>query len=439
MMYGIVKNMQETDSARTDSGIMKVEGGKLRINKRKLKIAALAVLLIFFIVYAIGEVAVRIISPQALYNKHHHSHPTYPKEVAYDEGLGWSTVKNYKVEPYSPQDRNPIVTITHNSKGYRMDEEVNPIKQKVVMTGDSLTYGFWVDDDKVVSAKLNEMLGDDYQVINLGVGGYGTDQSLLRFLRDGSIHGPKIVVHSFFANDFSNIVSKYQYNVYKPLFVVGQDGSVGLTGVPVPVSPDMERSYPKQKEHPIKGFERLMKSWSHLYVLYKTKIGEIKTSIRKSFQEPVKIDYFNDYKDGEMWAIEKDYTDIMNYSFYLNGMLLKKYNEVAKENNATFVLVLIADRVSVDREMQQATLARYYNVDERFFDYEKPYRLLEKLAKENGIIVVNLYPVFKEEFEKGNDMYLIGDHHLNDYGHELYARKVYEELKRDGVIEDNAD
>ena len=410
-----------------------VEGDKIRINKKELKIRAIAAILILIFVYLLGEIAVRIADPQELYNRHNPEHPAYKKEVEYDKDLGWSTVKNYKAEPYTMQGRHPVVTITHNSKGYRMDHEVDQSKNIVVFTGDSLTYGFWVDDKKVVSAKLDEMLANKYEVINLGVGGYGTDQALLRFVRDGIQYKPKVAVHGFFTNDFSNIVSSYQYNVFKPLFQMTENSSLVLTNVPVPVSKEMEKSYPKVREHTLHGFDRLMQSWSQLYVLYKHKIGVLKSKLFPKSIE--KKDYFTDYKDGEMWAIEKNYTNDMKYAFYLNSLLLRAYNDIAKRNNITFVLVLVADRISVDEEMQKATVERYYNVDENFFDYGKPYALMEQFAKSNGIKVVNLYPVFKEEFQKGKSMYLEGDHHLNDYGHELYAREVHKLLVQEGLVE----
>ena len=269
----------------TKQRLISLENSKLKV-KRQLKIRIAAILIIFLVVYFVGEVAVRIFDPQQMYNEHSTAFPTYPKEVEYDEDLGWSTVKNYQVEPYTSQG---IVTITHNSQGYRMDHEVDEDKNIVVMTGDSLTYGFWVDDKKIVSAQLNGLLGDDWDVINLGTGGYGTDQAFLRFIRDGLQHNPKIVVHTLFNNDFSNIVSRYQYNIFKPLFVV-EDGRLQLTNVPVPLSPDIERSYPKEREHAYKGFERIMRSSSHLYVLYKTKIGEIKSAINNKFNTTEKED-----------------------------------------------------------------------------------------------------------------------------------------------------
>jgi len=415
--------------------LIKKEGGRLIINKRQLKIRLIFIFVILIATYLIGELMVRAVAPQELYNEHAVNHPNYKKEVEYDNDLGWSLVKNYNAYPYTKQGRREIVTITHNSKGFRMNHEVDESKDVIVITGDSLAYGFWVDDKKVVSAKLNEMLGTKYEVINLAVGGYGTDQGFLRFIRDGLEYKPKVVIHTLFNNDFSNIVANYQYNVFKPLFKIAENGTLILTNVPVPVSPDMERSYPKVKEHAYKGFKRFMYGNSHLYTLYKNKMPNLIGAIKGIFKKPEKIDYFTDYKDGELWVIEKEYTDITNYAVYLNSLILKSYDELAKRNNITFILAVIGDRISVDPEMQKATVARYYNIDENFFDYEKIYNILDKFSKDNGIKIVNLYPVFKKEFnENKKDMYLEGDHHLNDYGHELFAKEVYNLMVKEGLV-----
>ena len=107
----------------------------------------------------------------------------------------------------------------------------------------------------------------------------------------------------------------------------------------------------------------------------------------------------------------------------------------AKENNITFVLVLIANRISVDPKMQRATINKFFNIGEGFFVYDKPYSLLEQFAKEENIKIVNLYPVFKKEFlENKKNIYLEGDGHLNDYGHELFAKEISKKLAEENII-----
>ena len=125
----------------------------------------------------------------------------------------------------------------------------------------------------------------------------------------------------------------------------------------------------------------------------------------------------------------------MNYAFALNSLILDQYNNLAAQNNITFIFVVIGDRISVDPEMQKATEEKYFNVDRNFFDYGKPYRLLEDFAERENIKIVNLYPTFKTEFQDNNrNLYLEGDNHLNDYGHKVFAREIYNLLIEEGLV-----
>jgi len=180
---------------------------------------------------------------------------------------------------------------------------------------------------------------------------------------------------------------------------------------------------------------RLMRSSSHFYILYNSKMGQIKSAINNKLNPPEKEDYFAAYKDGGSWAIEREYSDVMNYACALNSLILNQYNNFAGQNNITFIFVVIGDRISVDPEMQRITEEKYFNIDRNFFDYGKPYRLLEDFAERENIKIVNLYPTFKTEFQDNNrDVYLKSDHHLNDYGHEVFAGEIYKLLIEENLI-----
>jgi len=412
-----------------------VEKDEIQIDTHQLKLIFIAILVILIITYSVGEIVVRIFEPQELYSKQDSIVSTHPKEVEYDRDLGWSTVKNYKEQRYDSKGPSPDITISHNSQGFRMDHEIDESKNILIMTGDSLTYGFSVDDKKIVSAKLNELLGEDWEVINLAVGGYGTDQSMLRFMRDGIKYKPKVVVHTLFNNDFSNILASYQYDVFKPVFIIKENEVLELTNVPVPLSKNYELSYPKERKGKYGGLQGFMGSWSHLYLFYKSRGGSIKSIMKNFFNLFSKEEYISSYKDGEFWAIEKDYSHQMNFAFYLNSIILKKYDKLARQNDSDFIFVVIGDKISVDTKMQKATIEKYKDIDDGFFDYEKPYRLLEEFTDSEDIKMVNLFPLFKQEFQEGRSVYLEGDHHLNDYGHELFAKEIYTLLVEDGLIE----
>ena len=60
---------------------------------------------------------------------------------------------------------------------------------------------------------------------------------------------------------------------------------------------------------------------------------------------------------------------------------------------------------------------------------------MEEFAKSEDIKIINLYPLFKKEFQENKrSMYLEGDHHLNDYGHELFAKEIYKLMVEEEIV-----
>jgi len=73
------------------------------------------------------------------------------------------------------------------------------------MLGDSVTFGSGVRDDGTFCA----LRAWRYDVVNLGVEGYGTDQELLQLEHEGLAYHPDVVVLNFtVANDIWNVRSR---------------------------------------------------------------------------------------------------------------------------------------------------------------------------------------------------------------------------------------
>jgi hypothetical protein len=111
-----------------------------------------------------------------------------------------------------------------NRLGYRGREYPPahaPGRTRLVMLGDSVTFGFGVRDDETFSAVL-ESLDPGLEVVNLGVQGYGTDQELLKLRKEGLAYRPDgVVLNVCLANDLlDNAADKSIYDgVYpKPYF-----------------------------------------------------------------------------------------------------------------------------------------------------------------------------------------------------------------------------
>lgn len=96
-----------------------------------------------------------------------------------------------------------------NSDGLRDREyavEKPPNTFRIVVVGDSVTYGYSVALEDTYVKKLEVLLnerdtGRNYEVINLGVGGYNTPQELVRYREKGRKYQPDLLIIGFVLND----------------------------------------------------------------------------------------------------------------------------------------------------------------------------------------------------------------------------------------------
>lgn len=132
----------------------------------------------------------------------------------FDAELGWS------IRP-GGVSRNGLARA--NSDGIRGDREypLDPPADRVRVAtfGDSFTHGDEVSNSDMWQADL-ERARPELEVINFGVNGFGTDQSYLRYRRDGRPYNPHVVVIGIMAENILRNVS-----VYRPAYYHGTGGT----------------------------------------------------------------------------------------------------------------------------------------------------------------------------------------------------------------------
>jgi len=116
------------------------------------------------------------------------------------------------------------VNVDINSHGHRSREtsiEKPSEVTRIMMLGDSLTFGWGVPSEDTVSTQLELLLNDKknkppYEVINTGIGNTNTEMQIASFLDRGILFSPDIVVLNYFINDAEpiprptkNVLMKY--------------------------------------------------------------------------------------------------------------------------------------------------------------------------------------------------------------------------------------
>ncbi len=82
-------------------------------------------------------------------------------------------------------------------------------KKNIVILGDSFSFGNGVNDGDQYAAVLAEQLADEYDIINISVGGWGFTQQLRAFYEFGLLYDPQLVLLQFCANDLmDNFINK---------------------------------------------------------------------------------------------------------------------------------------------------------------------------------------------------------------------------------------
>ena len=158
--------------------------------------------------------------------------PAVPPNLGqFDEIYGWSL--------------KPLSHGTSNRTGYEIEYRINSKKLRddettyekpegtfrIVLIGDSLTFGFGVPIEKHFSTLL-EGYFEEVEVINMGVGGFGVDQELLSLRSEGFRYEPDLVL-AYVAHygDHRHMYTE-RFGKQKPRFLL-MDGELVLTNSPV--------------------------------------------------------------------------------------------------------------------------------------------------------------------------------------------------------------
>jgi hypothetical protein len=161
----------------------------------------------------------------------------------FDPELGWSYHPSRSVtQEFGEEHRN--VPMYFDDRGRRVrkpGDRANRSAPTVLFTGDSFLFGHGVTYDESFVGRLASLPDFPWQVVNCGVQGYGTDQSLLLLKRQFNNFETKVVVYTFipdhvYRNEYYDrriLNPRSLFVGTKPLFALKPDGSLYLAKTPV--------------------------------------------------------------------------------------------------------------------------------------------------------------------------------------------------------------
>lgn len=314
-----------------------------------------------------------------------------------------------------------------NSQGFR-DVEHSLAKPegvyRVVVLGDSMTAALQVNVEetfsKVLERFLNEAeLGKRFEVLNLGMYSFGTDQEYLSLKYYGLAYQPDMVVLAFFPNDVKNssfMLSHKPGVTPKPYFSLAHNGEL----IPLPPPPYIPPMSPEQVQSQRSFPNRLLFTlfgWLRLYDWVRDRIRRSpplhnlfwKLNLVDLSEPPPSMVYLRQYPPDyeEAWQIVK--------------MLIREIRRESEDHGAQFLLLNLtqAEQLASPLRMPWKYLDRVI----RQFDFDKPSKILSELSQEEKIEYLDLVPVFRKYIERErldvNDIHLDCDGHWTTLGHRL--------------------
>jgi len=279
--------------------------------------------------------------------------------------------------------------LNSNSKGLRgttgYEYSRTPGKQRILVLGDSFTFGEEVSDDETYAHDLESALPNT-EVLNLGVQGYGHDQMLLYLRDEGVKYHPDVVILGFaYLDIYRNLWTFFAYA--KPRFKVDA-GRLELTNVPVPTPEHVLAVEP-----------------------YRPKALDLMVMLR----------------DKLLWNFGKKEVEARD----LTRWVLREIIATTRSAGAVPVFVYLPVYEEIQQPSGNSIAAKPATppLPERE-EYVK------SICQEQGISCLFLGPAFRAEVERGRDFNSRG--HWNPQAHKLAAEHIRDFLLKNNLIHDGS-
>lgn len=117
-------------------------------------------------------------------------------------------VQDQKIFLHKPNIDTTIMRtrVKTDSNGFRYDKKQKNNLKKIMLLGDSMTFGF--GSNYTFADFLQEKLSNEYKILNTGVGNTNTVMQEKGFFKFHMKHDPKILVLNFVINDLESIMPK---------------------------------------------------------------------------------------------------------------------------------------------------------------------------------------------------------------------------------------
>ena len=335
----------------------------------------------------------------------------YPNIVTDDKDLGWGYKPGAKgIKITSEFD----VEYSINSKGIR-DKEISIEKSnhefRVLALGESTVFGEGVNYGGRFTEIIEKSL-DNVEVINMGVQGFGMDQSFLQLKRDGFKFKPDLIILFIIKVFLERCKDTMMAGRFKPRFVLNankdgiilQDLNFVKEKFSKKIPSELNNSSNEKAENSNKKNDLIRKSKTLILLNYYRKRKNIKTELEerdKNFWSNFSKLHLRETKDRKRYK-EEDFKKLIYF-------LLKKYKDACEKHGIDFLIV-----------------------------YMEPCKIdyLKDFCKERGISYLDLSIVLNNA-SRFKPLRFEIDPHYNEFTHRVIGEYVSDYLKNKYHLEEN--
>lgn len=305
--------------------------------------------------------------------------------------------------------------VSVNSYGFAdSPRELKKTRPRIALLGDSTTE-FWEAEERHRGQyQIENLLDQQFEVLNFGVRAYGTDQTYLLFKNVGVHFNPDVVIYTFCINDIFNNSDTQR----KPYFTINPNFSdqLDLQGYPVKFE-----SYNKMNV----SFYKYIKDYARQSFIIRNSVPVLRRfKIWHSTKTPIEKHY-----DLRPYRKASNEEDIKRMKITLG--IIAMLNQLARKSGAKFLLVEGVYRPALSGRMHDEIIKAYGPI----FNFDKVTSILREFSLKEGIEFLSLQKVVKEQkISAASLMHKEDTMHLNGNGIRLYANSVVTKLRSLGWI-----
>jgi lysophospholipase L1-like esterase len=351
--------------------------------------------------------------------------------------LGWFHPPN-RAGSVSSEYREFDAFVRINARGLR-DREIgydNPARAvRILALGDSFVEALQVPLETTFTHQLETLLTSDEQpveVINAGVGGWGTDQEAIFFAIEGFRYQPAVVLLFFFPhndvmNNYQPLESARLHGIINKPFFHLDDGR--LIEPTFPFEPSEGRDQPAT---PLLSAGEWLNAHVATYRLVAPYVREIPglgralaaTGILGSMAAFMAAD--PDAPPIAYGLYQAQLSAEWEAAWQLTEAIILRLDAEVRSRGARLGVVVIGAPEQVYPDRWAATLSRYPDMSAADYDLDAPNRRLSAFLADANIAHLDLLPVFRQAATAPDapPLYYRHDGHWTPAGHQLVATTV---------------